>query len=99
MVKPKFDSTGSLIQDVGEQLLLDSEWVKVGTTKLCECEGADNTKECECDTLTTNGTHCDSCIECGCDPSVCRCECHKASQEKVDIQKYLKTKEFWRNRE
>ena len=48
MVKPKFDSTGSLIQDVGEQLLLDSEWVKVGTTTLCECEGADNTKECEC---------------------------------------------------
>ena len=98
MVKPKFDSTGSLIQDVGEQLVLDSEWVKVGTTKLCECEGAEENQVCECNTLTTTGTHCDSCIECGCDPSVCRCECHKASQEKVDIQKYLKTKEFWRNR-
>ena len=48
--------------------------------------------------LTTNGTHCDSCIECGCDPEVCRCDCHKLSQEKVDMNKYLKSKEFWRNR-
>ena len=47
--------------------------------------------------LTTRGTHCDSCIECGCDSEVCRCDCHKANKE-VDMNKYLKSKEFWRNR-
>ena len=48
--------------------------------------------------LTTNGTHCDSCIECGCDLEICRCDCHKSNKEKVDMNKYLKSKEFWRNR-
>lgn len=33
MVKPKFDSTGSLLHDKGEQLLLDEEWVKVDPPK------------------------------------------------------------------
>jgi len=75
------------VRDKGEQLLLDEEWVKVDSITLCEC-----------DTLTTNGTHCDSCIECGCDPEICRCDCHKPSQESIDIDKYVKSKEFWRNR-
>jgi hypothetical protein len=52
MSKPMFDSTGSLIEDVGEQVLLEDEWVKV-----------------------------------------------KPSEKKVDINKYLKSKEFWRNRQ
>jgi|TARA_R110001592_G_scaffold225253_1_gene481028 hypothetical protein len=52
MSKPIFDSTGSLIEDVGEQVLLDDEWVKV-----------------------------------------------KPPEKKIDINKYLKSKEFWRNRQ
>ena len=60
--KPVFDATGSLT-DAGEQLLLDEEWVKVDSVKLCGCDGAAEDQICECDTLTTNGTHCDSCIE------------------------------------
>lgn len=52
MSKPIFDSTGSLIEDVGEKVLLDDEWVKV-----------------------------------------------KPPEKKVDINKYLKSKEFWRNRQ
>jgi|TARA_Y100000389_G_C17406564_1_gene488428 hypothetical protein len=52
MSKPMFDSTGSLIEDVGEQVLLEDEWVKV-----------------------------------------------KPPEKKVDINKYLKSKEFWRNRQ
>ena len=95
--KPVFDSTGSLT-DVGEQLLLDEEWVKIDSPKMCECEEIEEPKVGEWDTLTTNGTHCESCIECGCDHNVCRCDCHKPSQEKVDINKYVKSKEFWRNR-
>ena len=27
------------------------------------------------------GSKCDSCIECNCDPCVCRCECHKDKDE------------------
>ena len=85
------------VKDKGEQLLLDEEWVKVDSITLCECDDAEEGQVCECNTLTTNGTHCDSCIECGCDPEVCRCDCHKANKE-VDMNKYLKSKEFWRNR-
>ena len=48
MNKPMFDSTGSLIQDEGEKVLIEDEWIKV---KL------------------------------------------------VDKEKYLKSKEFWRNRQ
>ena len=95
--KPVFDATGSLT-DVGEQLLLDEEWIKVDSVKLCECDDAEEGQVCECNTLTTNGTHCDSCIECGCDPEVCRCDCHKANKEMVDVNRYVKSKEFWRNR-
>ena len=46
--KPVFDSTGSLT-DVGEQLLLDEEWVKVDQPKMCECEDIEEPKVCECD--------------------------------------------------
>ena len=46
--KPVFDSTGSLT-DVGEQLLLDKEWVKVDKPKMCECEDIEEPKVCECD--------------------------------------------------
>ena len=46
--KPKFDSTGSLIQDEGEKVLVEDKWIKV---------------------------------------------------KPVDKEKYLKSKEFWRNRQ
>ena len=50
--KPVFDATGSLT-DAGEQLLLDEEWVKVDSVKLCGCDGAAEDQICECNTLTT----------------------------------------------
>ena len=37
------------------------------------------------DTLT--GCKCDSCIECGCDPEVCKCGCHKSPFDKTEIFK------------
>jgi len=46
--KPMFDSTGSLIQDEGEKVLVEDKWIKV---------------------------------------------------KPVDKEKYLKDKEFWRNRQ
>ena len=52
MSKPIFDSTGSLIEDEGERILVEDKWVKVDLPK-----------------------------------------------KETDINKYLKDKEFWRNRE
>ena len=53
--KPKFDSTGSLIQDEGEKVLVEDKWIKV----------------------------------------------KKVDKEKLNSMqdRYLKTKEFWRNRQ
>jgi|TARA_R100001163_G_scaffold31395_1_gene24564 hypothetical protein len=48
MTKPMFDSTGSLIEDKGEKVLVEDKWIKV---------------------------------------------------KPVDKDKYLKSKEFWRNRQ
>ena len=48
MKKPMFDSTGSLIEDKGEKVLVEDKWIKV---------------------------------------------------KPVDKEKYLKSKEFWRNRQ
>ena len=48
MIKPMFDSTGSLIEDKGEKVLVEDKWIKV---------------------------------------------------KPVDKDKYLKSKEFWRNRQ
>ena len=31
--------------------------------------------------MEDNTCKCDSCVECDCDPSVCRCECHKDKNE------------------
>ena len=55
MSKPKFDSTGSLIQDEGEKVLVEDKWIKV----------------------------------------------KKVDKEKLNSMqdRYLKTKEFWRNRQ
>ena len=48
MTKPMFDSTGSLIEDKGEKVLVEDKWIKI---------------------------------------------------KPVDKEKYLKSKEFWRNRQ
>ncbi len=44
--------------------------------KLCVCEDTEN-KICECNSVTTQHLpKCDSCTECNCNPSVCKCDCH-----------------------
>ena len=43
--------------------------VNVATT--CECG-----EELVCMCNVGAEPACDSCIECGCDPDVCRCDCH-----------------------
>tara|TARA_B100001250_G_scaffold103878_1_gene87585 strand:- start:2863 stop:3072 length:210 start_codon:yes stop_codon:yes gene_type:complete len=55
VTKPKFDSTGSLIKDEGEKVLVEDEWIKV----------------------------------------------KPVDKEKLNSMqdRYLKTKEFWRNRQ
>ena len=64
--KPMFDSTGSMISGkvfyggASATMITDKNSVIIEDNR---------------DTIT-GGCNCDSCIECDCDPSVCRCDCH-----------------------
>ena len=41
------------------------------------------------DTLAPVVRRCDSCQECGCDPDVCHCECHKIEDKDEQMNLWM----------
>ena len=70
MNKPMFDSTGSMIS--GKVF-----YGGASATMITD----ENSVMVEDNRDSITGCKCDSCIECNCDPCVCRCCCHKDSDE------------------